>query len=75
MNMSQSINLSETEDNMDKILIGIILSPFVAMLLFSFYHAGKEQHEAECIERARIMQQYNETTRAIICGTGGCKTE
>jgi hypothetical protein len=73
--MSLSTNLSETEDIMDKVFAGIIISSFATLIIFGSYHAGKQKHEAECIERARIMQQYNETTRAIICGTGGCKTE
>jgi hypothetical protein len=60
---------------MDKVFGGIILTIMAILLLIGVYHAGKQKHEAECIERARIMQQYNETTRAIICGTGGCKTE
>lgn len=60
---------------MNKVIAGILLTIIIIANIVAFYYAGKGQHEAECIERAKIMQQWDETTKAIICGTGECKTE
>lgn len=51
---------------------GLLVIISVILIIIGSYEIGKQVKEDQIIDRAKIMDEYNERTQRIICGPNLC---